>query len=161
MKPVSLFALLACLVASQSSAGDVRKLAQSYLHQSIDAMGGAETLGHIKTLRIESRGHSYILDESEWSDGPWSVAYDHSIEMRDCARQALKLDRERWVSVSPEVERTTLTVVGDVAQTTRNGKSFAASIYSGEPGDSKESLAFAPERLLPLALESPDLIAQA
>lgn len=162
MKLLRFSALLICLSASPSFANEAaRALARSYLTKAIAAMGGSELLSNVKTLRIESRGHVYILDESEWSDGPWSVSYEHSVEFRDYARQALKVDKEHSVLISPEVERTILTVVGDVAQTTRNGKTFAASIFSGEPDEAKESLAFVPERLLPAALASPDLNAQA
>lgn len=125
--------------------------------QSIEAMGGIGRLGEIKTLRIERRSHDYLLDESERPDGPWSVIYEHATELRDYEHANLRRNSEHWFFAGTETQKSTLTLAGNVAQVTSGEKRFPASVYSGDPDNAIESLAFAPERLLLAALKARDL----
>ena len=51
----------------------------------IDALGGRAALEGISSLRIESIGHDYFIDQSERPEGPFIVRYLSTVETRDVA----------------------------------------------------------------------------
>jgi len=157
-----IFSAFAALFYSTSAFADASSagLAKTYVQHAIDAMGGIDLLKSVKTLRIEYRGHSYMLDESERSDGPWIVTYENDIELRDYEHSALQREKEHSSLGSPEVDKSTVTVADGVAQSSSGGHKAPSPLFSDDSEEAFESLTFAPERIVLLALGAADLTAQ-
>jgi hypothetical protein len=159
-KTFSLGLLLCAVTGSLTGQAISSSPAKSYVLRAAEAMGGLDLLRGVKSLRIDYRGHSYMLDESERPAGPWIVTYENDIELRDYENASVRREKEHWQIGGSEADKSTLTVAEGFAQATNGDKLSPASIYLGEPDDSLESLTFAPERILLHALEAVDLVSQ-
>jgi hypothetical protein len=152
--------LLCAAIGSSIGQGVSSSPAKAYVLRAAQAMGGLDLLRGVKSLRIGYRGHSYMLDESERPAGPWIVTYENDAEIRDYEHASVRRERERWQVGGPEADKSTLTIAEGFAQVTNGDKHSTASIYLGEPDDSLESLAVAPERVILHALDANDLAVQ-
>jgi hypothetical protein len=161
MRKTCFVGLLLCAVSGSLNGQAVSPSpAKSYVLHAAEAMGGLDLLRGVKALRIEYRGHSYMLDESERPAGPWIVTYENDVELRDYEHASVRREKEHWQVGGSEADKSTLTVAEGFAQVANGAKLSPTSIYLGEPDDSLESLAFAPEQIVQHALEAGDLAVQ-
>jgi hypothetical protein len=77
-----LFVLLVLAVGSVS-AQQQSQTALSIVHESLDALGGAERLESLQSLAFTSMEHQYALEQSERPEGPWLTTYVDAEEIRD------------------------------------------------------------------------------
>lgn len=142
--------------ASRPAAQRATANPQELVRAAITAMGGEARLTSIKSLRLESIGHGYALEQSERPEGPWLTTYTESTEVRDFEHQRRRYDtrRRNWSfpSWSPVVSAV---INGDVAAHT-NGKSWTPGV-AAEAAAVQAIYALAPEKLLFTALSAADL----
>jgi hypothetical protein len=68
--------------------------ASKLIQQSLEAMGGKQTLENLQSIRMEYLGHSYGLEQSERPTGPWLVTYTNTTTLRDLKNDRFKIDTE-------------------------------------------------------------------
>ncbi|PRY00362.1 hypothetical protein CLV24_1531, partial [Pontibacter ummariensis] len=130
--------------------------AKEIIHQSIAAMGGEEKLQHLRTLRLQGIGHTYMLEQSERPEGPWIVNYSQVEQIRDYQQQRLFLKKESKNVQQPEWAGTTLLyTAGASALKLPGGKVVPGRRSMAE--EAEEILGLAPEQVLLRAREAVDL----
>ena len=129
--------------------------------QAADAMGGIDRLQALKAVRLKAVGHRYMREQSERPAGPWFLDYFQIDEIRDLQQNRLREERQSrgcdstrcWQSAQWS---NSITIVADgTAAEAHDGELQPAS--AARVQDAEERLAFAPERMLVLALAAPDL----
>ena len=148
--------LLALLAPRPTSAPEG---ARAVVVQAIDALGGQAALEDITSLRIESIGHEYFIDQSERPDGPFIVTYLSTSEMRDVQGARTRIEQQQRFVLSPDWSTTgPATIVdADAAATVSGGRYAAADRHAYDDG--RERVELGPERFLLVALAAPDLAA--
>jgi hypothetical protein len=162
---VPLFFLLAfsapCLLATPPKNAEARSLVED----SLRAMGGEAALRSIETLSFKGIGHRYMLEQSERPEGPWLFDYFQISEIRDLRNARLRQviesrgcnSTECWKSAQWSAP-SALVVADHVAASVREGTVSAGRASAVQLAE--ESLALAPERVLLLARDAPDLRAE-
>lgn len=155
--------LCAFLLSSSASAGQATapprpSSAADAIQQAIAAVGGENRLTSIKSLKFETIGHEWALEQSERPEGPWLAQYVQGTELRDPSGERLRRQTQRrnwsfpgWTPDPP----LTLIVAGGIAART-NGQQWRP----GGPPDLEDALdtfALAPERVLLTARAAKDL----
>ena len=167
-RPKIIAAFVVCACASTVIAGQRgdqsrpagAENAQEVVGKAIEAMGGEARLKSLKSLTLDSVGHSWALEQSERPEGPWLAIYNQRLEVRDYEhdRRWQQNQTRSWVSPSwsvpvIEVAAEGLGFVGSTAQgTTRWIPSIA-----GATANKDEAFALSPERLLLTARDAKDL----
>lgn len=151
VKSIAVFfvALLGCAPAFCVTENQPSR-AREYVQAAVSAMGGEAVLRSIHTVRMDYRGHGYLLEQSERPEGPWLVSYENGSEYRDYDHRAFRQNRETQDPGSPDRNAQTLTVADGVAQAKigdRDGPGTSAQV-----DDVNEWLTFAPEQILLHAL---------
>lgn len=131
--------------------------ARAVVSRAIEAVGGAAALQSIAALRIETIGHEYFIDQSERPEGPFVVRYVQTSELRDVARGRSRIEtQQRFLQVPDWTPPDAATVVdADAAVLLRGDRSMPAGRQAFEDG--RERIELAPERVLLVALNAPDL----
>lgn len=144
------------VLSAQSNTRGATVSARDRVATAMAALGGEATLRNIKSLRLESIGHGYALEQSERPEGPWLTTYFENTDIRDFEHDRRRLETRRrnwsfptWSAVSARV------VEGGVAAGT-NGTRWAP----GSPAEISAlnaTYALSPEKLLFTALAAADL----
>src|SRR4051812_38760623 len=101
--------------------------ARTIVTRAIDAVGGEPGLRGIKTLRIESIGHDYFIDQSERPEGPFVTRYVQTSEKRDVAASRSRLEsQQRFLQVPDWAGAGAAGVVGAETGGPRRGGAPAA-----------------------------------
>jgi hypothetical protein len=129
--------------------------AVSRLDAAIAAMGGESRLTHLKSLQLDTIGHTFNNEQSERPEGPWLTTYNQNLEIRDFehSRRRMESQRRNWSNPLWSVRTATVTDGKVVAST--NGPKWIAGF--GAPPVLNTLYALAPERLLLTAREAKDL----
>jgi glyoxylase-like metal-dependent hydrolase (beta-lactamase superfamily II) len=153
-------AMFLCLLALLAFSPEEPALpARTVVLRAMDALGGRAALEGIRSLRIESIGHDYFIDQSERPEGPFIVRYLSTVETRDVAGGRSRVERQHRFVLAPDWRAAGTTIVdGDAAALVRDGHVAPADRQAYEDG--RERLELAPERLLSLALDARDLAAE-
>jgi WD40 repeat protein len=126
-----------------------RSSARERIRAALAAMGGANLLSRLRSLRLEGMGHYVQLDQPDTPAGPWPVQYFRYVDSRDVQRG--RQHRQRISAASGSVLSTMMISDGVVAFRTGD------SVRPGWPEDAVEAFVMAPERVLPYAEAAPDL----
>lgn len=150
-------ALVLCLLALLAfSPEEPAPSARTVLTRAIDALGGRAALEGISSLRIESIGHDYFIDQSERPEGPFIVRYLSTSETRDVAGGRARLDeRQRFVLASDWTEDGATIVDATAAAVVHGGRVGPAGRQAYQ--DARARLELAAERVLLTALGAPDV----
>jgi hypothetical protein len=123
---------------------------------AIDAIGGQARLNDLKSLRLESIGHGYALEQSERPEGPWLTTYSETTDVRDFEHKRRRVETRRRNWSFPSWSPLSMTVIdGDVVART-NGTRWAPGAPQ-ELAAMRAVYALAPERVLLTALAAADL----
>jgi len=162
---VVLFFLLFVYASRLPAAPQNNAEAPSLIENSLRAMGGEAALRSIETVSFKGIGHRYMLEQSERPEGPWLLDYFQIHETRDLRRARLRQviesrgcnSTECWKSA--QWSRSSTLIVSDhAAASVREGTVSAGRASAVQLAE--ESLALAPERVLLLARDAPDLRAE-
>jgi hypothetical protein len=131
--------------------------ARAVVTRAIEALGGERALRSIASLRIEAIGHEHFIDQSERPEGPFVVRYMQTRELRDVAGGRSRLESEQrsietaeWTPAGPPT-----IVDGDAAALQRGDRTTPAGRQAFEDG--RQRIELAPERVLLVARNAPDL----
>jgi hypothetical protein len=150
------FTVALTLFPASSSAADNE--AKNWIRKAVEAMGGEAKLRALKSLKLEGVGHKYWLEQSERPEGPWLVDYQQITEIRDLSGKRLRQTAESKNFQVPQWAGPTLLYADGVAAMARGNQLFPAPAAFAQ--NAEEALTFAPERILLLALDAPDLQAE-
>jgi hypothetical protein len=143
--------VLACAVSCFGQSQEAKLL----VSRSLEAMGGESKIRALTSIQIEGIGHTYAVEQSERSDGPFGVSYQQRKELRDLVRKRIS----RTAEVRPAQSstwRTINSVIADgFAGVEAGGRQVWGNIVQVE--DTKKLFALSPERILLTALEASDL----
>jgi hypothetical protein len=131
--------------------------ARACVAQAIDAMGGADRLSGIRSVRYQTMGHTSVMEQS-YRQQPWVTSYQHDTLTLDFAGgRVLDVGHLTWPESDPHQFESDQTLVA----------TSTAGVYRGADGDSPcglddldtaaEALALGPERLLLTASHADDL----
>jgi len=127
---------------------------------AIDALGGRAALEGMWSLRIESIGHDYFIDQSERPEGPFIVCYLSTKETRDVANGRSRVDEQQRFVLAPDWTAPGTTIVDrEAAAAVRGDRLAPAPRDTFDAG--RERLELAPERVLFAALDASDLTMEA
>ena len=149
---------LVCLAAAffaapQAAPGPARAV----LLRAIEAVGGEAALTSIAALQIETIGHEYFIDQSERPEGPFVMRYVQTIERRDVAGGRSRIESQQRFQQAPDWTPPGMATIvdADAAALQRGDRSLPAGRQAFEDG--RERIELAPERVLLVALNAPDL----
>lgn len=148
---IFLFIQFCAVQAQQIKNGDARQIVEA----AAEKMGGVDKLRAIKFLSVEALGHWNALEQSERPEGPWLVQYQQLSELRDIAGKRLRQTTEGRGWSTATWSKSTTIVADGVAAVDFSGKWYP--LTQSNVQDAEEWLAFAPESVLPLALDAKDL----
>jgi hypothetical protein len=101
----------------------------------------------MSSLRIESIGHDYFIDQSERPEGPVIVRYLSTKETRDVAGGRSRVDEQQRFVLTPDWTATGTTIVDrEAAAAVRGDRLAPAARETFDEG--RERLELAPERML-------------
>jgi glyoxylase-like metal-dependent hydrolase (beta-lactamase superfamily II) len=123
---------------------------------AITAMGGEARLMNIKSLRLESIGHGYALEQSERPEGPWLTTYSESTEVRDFEHQRRRYDTRRRNWSFPSWSPVVSAVIDGGVAAHANGQNWAPGVPA-EIAAVDAIYALSPEKLLLTARSAADL----
>ena len=155
--PVWISASALALPNAADNPGCEKASPQQCLHRALDAMGGAERLRQIKTMRLELIGHT-ILTEQSYRQAPFLTAYERDRVMLELVKQRVMTEAHlTWPESDPnqsEISETTVASPDGGVTRTKNGDS---PCRISRIDSAREMLALWPERLLLTASEATDL----
>ena len=131
--------------------------ARAIVARAIAAVGGTAALQSIGALRIETIGHEYFIDQSERPEGPFVVRYVQTSELRDVAGGRSRIETQQRFLQEPDwtPPGAATLVDADAAVLLRAGRAAPAGRQAFEDG--RERIELAPERMLLVASNAPDL----
>jgi len=148
-----LFCLMSCLALAP---WDHAATPRTTVTRAIDALGGRAAIEVMSSLRIESIGHDYFIDQSERPEGPFIVRYLSTKETRDVAGGRSRVDEQQRFVLAPDWTAPGTTIVDrEAAAAVRGDRLVPAPRETFDEG--RERLELAPERMLLAALDAPDL----
>jgi hypothetical protein len=143
--------------APANAPGCSDKTAKQCVDLALDAMGGRDRLEKIKTVRLQTMGHTLLLEQS-YRQAPFITSYDRGQATLDLVGQRfLAEEKSTWPESDPGQSDSEATLIvgpdGGVIHTSKAdypaplGSLFAA----------RQMLALGPARILPTAGDAPDL----
>src|SRR3954451_5974328 len=90
------------LLAAAPQSSSPSSSARAVVRRTIDAVGGEGALTSISSLRIDTIGHEYFIDQSERPEGPFVVRYVQTSEARDVARGRSRLETQQRFVLEPD-----------------------------------------------------------
>ncbi len=151
---LSLLLLPASVVHGQQTPLDARQLAQ----KAAEAMGGAERLRAIQSVRVKAISYENHLEQSERPEGPWIIGYIQATETRDFQRGRLRNEGQSrsFFTQSANWFPSQWVFAGGVAATIgREGRMTARDALTAQQAE--EALELGPERVILTALAAGDL----
>jgi hypothetical protein len=121
--------------------------------EAILAMGGEARLTGLHSLKLESIGHGFALEQSERPEGPWLTTYTQQTEVRDFDHGRWRVETERRNWSFPQWSPAFISVTGAEA----SGAMVGARWVPVAPRSIDTGLALEPERLLLTARAAGDL----
>lgn len=140
-----------------STAGCAHENAQQCVSLALDAMGSRERLRKIVSVRLQTVGHTLLMEQS-YRQSPFITSYERAETTLDLLNQRLLTNAKlTWPESDPQQsDSETTLVVGP-----------SGGVYRGKDGDTpcslsaldgaRDLLALGPLRLLLTALDAPDL----
>ncbi len=151
-----LCALVLSITAAAQQPGCPDATPQQCLNLAFDAMGGRDRLQQLKSVRLETVGHTLVTEQS-YRQAPFLVSYEHDHIVLDLAApRLLKESRIAWPEADSQGETVNVTVVAGPNGGIRRGKPDAPCSL-GDLDDARQALALGPARLLLTAAAAPDL----
>lgn len=129
--------------------------AASRLDAAVAAMGGEQRLKQLKSLQLDSIGHTFANEQSERPEGPWLTTYIQTLEIRDFEHDRRRVETQRRNWSNPAWSARTMTVSDATTVAMTNGQRWGAGF--GAPPVFDTLYALAPERLLFTARAASDL----
>ena len=130
--------------------------AAARLDAAIAAMGGEARLKGLKSLRLESIGHGFALEQSERPEGPWLTTYTETTEIRDFENARRRFDQRRRNWSFPSWSPVSSAVISGGVSARTNGTNWAPGVAS-DLAQVEAVYALAPEKLLFTARAAADL----
>lgn len=153
---IRVFVCLAVLASFASAPQPSPNSARAVVTRAIDAVGGEAALKSIASLQIETIGHDYFIDQSERPEGPFIVSYRQATELRDVAGGRSRLEtQQRDVQFARWTPATATIADADAAAMQRGDRTMPAGRQAFEDG--RQRIELAPERVLLVARDAPDL----
>jgi hypothetical protein len=140
-----------------ASPGCAHESAQQCVTAALEAMGGRERLQKVASIRMETAGHTLLMEQS-YRQAPFSTSYERDHITMDLANQRLLNEAKlTWPESDPnQSDSDTTLVVG-----------AEGGVYRTKFGDSpcslsdlqaaREAMALGPARVLMTAADAPDL----
>lgn len=151
---LSLLFLCGTSARAQQAVLDARQLVQ----KAADAMGGAERLRSIQSVRVKAMSYENHLEQSERPEGPWIIGYIQATETRDFPRNRMRHEEQQRSFFQQSANWAANQWVfsdGVVAAIGREGRMAPRDAFTAQQAE--ESLELGPERLLLTALAAGDL----
>jgi hypothetical protein len=145
---------LSALAAPAPAGAD---LARERVLAAAAAMGGAERLRALRTVRVEGIGHRFALEQSDRPAGPFLAQYEQIAELRDARAGRFRQEYQSRGVFNESWAPFTLVVADGVAAVEQGGKLAAGT--PSQLDDAELRLALAPERVVTAALDARDLAA--
>ncbi|MBV9774434.1 MAG: hypothetical protein JO040_10820 [Gemmatimonadetes bacterium] len=139
---------------------DAHAVGAGYVREALEAMGGAARFRALRGVRVEGIGHTFYLEQSERFEGPWSVRYEQFSELRELKTGGVRRTVQQRDYGSPQFAGGTTLVSGDAAARVAVGPDGQPRLAPGAPGSVEQTRRradLAPERILLLALDAPEL----
>lgn len=141
----------------EATPGCLHKSAQQCVDLALDAMGGRERLQRIKNIRIQTTGHTQLMEQS-YRQAPFITSYERDQLTLDLAgRRATVNQKATWPESDPnQAESESTLIVGPEGGVihTQDGDFPAPGSALDEI---RQALALGPARVLLTASDSPDL----
>ncbi|CAN5805189.1 hypothetical protein BH18ACI5_BH18ACI5_28230 [soil metagenome] len=148
------------VLAQQAVTPTAPKTAAAAIAAAIESLGGEALLKAVQSIKIDTIGHEWALEQSERPEGPWMTHYSQRTELRDVAGQRLRRQTQmrdwnfgKW---TPETPATQI-IAGGVSAST-NGQRWRPG-SGADLREAAETFALSPERLLLTARDAADLTA--
>jgi len=140
-----------------STPGCVHESPQECVAAALQAMGGRERLQQVTSIRLESVGHTLLMEQS-YRQAPFITSYEHDHITLDLANQRLFSEAKlTWPESDPNQSDTDTTLAvgpdGGVYRT----KFGDAPCSLSDLDAARQMLALGPARVLLTAADSPDL----
>ncbi len=142
---------------SPAHPGCADRSARQCLDLALQAMGGGEQLLQVQTLRLQSIGHTLLMEQS-YRQSPFISSYDRGQMTLDLANQRVLIEaKTTWPeSDQNQSDSESTVVVGPEGGVTR-GKNGDSPCSLATLDSAREMLALGPARLLLTASDAPDL----
>lgn len=140
-----------------SNPGCVTIDAKACVEQALAAMGGSDRLAALKSVRLETVGHTALVEQS-YRQAPFITSYDRDKIVVDLADgRVLTNQHAVWPESDPKQAEFDATAVSgiDGCVSKSGGKDFPCA--AGEVDATRARIALGPERLLMTADAAPDL----
>ena len=165
MKHLWILLFVAACLASEAQAKDTTIVSPGCEHQSpkeclnlaLEAMGGQERLREVRSVRLETIGHTLLMEQSYRQD-PFIASYERSTTTLDLTKQRISSEvKLTWPeSDDNQSESTSIVVVGPEGGV-RRGKDGDTPCSLAELEAARYTLALGPVPLLLTADQASDL----
>lgn len=142
------FTILFIVLAGNFKSFGQDKKAIDQLNQTMVALGGADLVNSIKSVRWVAQGHEYSIEQSDRPEGPYLVNYFSAASTKNISKgKCLYILNPKGAPIASQPYSTQIIVDGNRAAMRMRGMHFP--IYQ----ENDEQLALAPEVVVPLALK--------
>ena len=151
MRAMSIFTTgLFALSSTAVAAGTARDL----VLRALAAQGGRDQLAGIHRVRFQETGYHNMVEQSEWPEGPYVVAFQKITEVHDPESRRFRRSISEHVANFPEFTDAFFFADGIAVREAAGSRAAGSSALAGE---AQEILALSPERLLLTALAAVDV----
>ena len=137
--------------------GCVDESAKQCVDRAFEAMGGRERLQQVKSVRLQTIGHSLLVEQS-CRQAPFITSYERGQTTLDLTNQRLLMESKATVpEPDPNQSEISSVLVAGPDGGVHRGKGGDSPCSLGELYAAQEMLALGPMRLLLTAAKAPDL----
>lgn len=142
---------------SAGAPGCVHKSTKECVDLALEAMGGAERLQQVKSVRLQTIGHTLLVEQS-YRQAPFITSYERDLTTLDLANQRVVTEAKvTWPESDPnQSDSDSILVVGPDGGVNRTKEGDSPCSLSHLDA-AREMLALGPERLLLTASDASDL----
>jgi hypothetical protein len=124
---------------------------------ALEAMGGRERLQQLKSVRLQTIGHT-LLTEQSYRQAPFITSYERGQTTLDLANQRMLTEAKvTWPESDPNQADSDITLVVGPAGGVYRGKDEDSPCSLADLDSAGQALALGPARLLLTASDAPDL----
>jgi hypothetical protein len=137
--------------------GCPRESAQQCVTAALEAMGGRERLQKVASIRMETTGHTLLMEQS-YRQAPFITSYERDHVTMDLANQRLLNEAKlTWPESDPNQSDSDTTLVAGTEGGVYRTKFGDSPCSLSDLEAAREALALGPARVLMTAADAPDL----
>jgi hypothetical protein len=142
---------------NSGGSGCTHESPQQCVNLALDAMGGRERLQQVKSIRLQTIGHTLLMEQS-YRQAPFITSYERDQTTLDLANQRLLTEAKlTWPESDANQSDSDATLVVGADGGVYRAKSGDTPCSLADIDAARETLALGPARLLLTALDAPDL----